>query len=119
MEVIRDDVWLKCLDDAMKMYRITEPNEQCYKLADVTWKLKKSYKKHQQQKNERQVVLIDKAPEVVSEQRSTTKKMCAAITMAGKPCAFKAVCGAFCKKHQVKMSTLGAKVDVKKIKIED
>jgi len=54
----------------------------------------------------------------VNEQRKV-KKICCALTMTGKPCSFKAVCGDYCKKHSVKQPQLGTKVDVSKIKIND
>lgn len=118
MEVIRDSLWERCLADAVKMYRLSEPNEKCYSLANATWVMKKKYREHQEKKDDRQIVVLSKAPEVVNEQRSN-KKICCATTMSGKPCSFKAVCGDFCKKHSVKNATLGAKVDVSKIKITD
>lgn len=46
MEVIRDAMWSTCLANAVKMYRLREPNEKCYRLADATWKCKMSYIKH-------------------------------------------------------------------------
>jgi hypothetical protein len=118
MEVIRDTVWERCLADAVKMYRFSEPNEACYQLANATWIMKKKYQEHEKKKDERKMIVIDKPPEVVNEQR-TAKKICCATTMTGKQCAFKAVCGNYCKKHSVKNATLGAKVDVSKIKITD
>lgn len=118
MEIVRDSLWERCLADATKMYRISEPDEKCVKLANATWIMKKKYREHSEKKEDRQVVVLSKAPEVVNEQRST-KKICCATTMSGKPCSFKAVCGDFCKKHSVKNATLGAKVDVSKIKITD
>jgi hypothetical protein len=39
------------------------------------------------------------------------------VTMSGKPCSFKAICGDYCRKHSVKNATIGAKVDVSQIKI--
>jgi len=57
-----------------------------------------------------------KDPDVVTEQR-TSKKICCAVTMSGKPCSFKAICGDYCRKHSVKNATIGAKVDVSQIKI--
>jgi hypothetical protein len=80
--------------------------------------MKMRYLKHQQQKDTRKIIVLEKTPEVVSEQR-TSKKICCATTMTGKPCSFKAVCGDFCKKHSVKNTTIGAKVDVSQIKIVD
>jgi hypothetical protein len=118
MEVIRDTLWERCLADAAKMYRISEPDEKCVQLANATWIMKKKYLEHEKKKDSRQIVVIDKPPDVVNEQR-TTKKICCATTMSGKPCSFKAVCGDYCKKHSVKNATLGAKVDVSKIKIHD
>jgi hypothetical protein len=118
MEVIRDTMWQRCLADAAKMYRISEPDEKCVQLANATWIMKKKYLEHEKKKDSRQIVVIDKPPDVVNEQR-TTKKICCATTMSGKPCSFKAVCGDYCKKHSVKNAILGAKVDVSKIKITD
>ena len=118
MEVIRDAMWERCLADAVKMYRLSEPNEKCYSLANATWVMKKKYREAEMKKEERKLIVIDKPPEAVTEQRST-KKTCCATTMSGKPCTFKAVCGDFCRKHSVKNMTLGTKVDVSKIKITD
>jgi hypothetical protein len=118
MEVIRDELWERCLADAVKMYRLSEPNDKCMHLADATWKCKMSYKKHAEKKDERKLIVLDRAPEVVTETRNA-KKTCCATTMSGKPCSFKAVCGDYCKKHSVKHAQLGVKVDVTKIKITD
>ena len=118
MEVIRDTMWERCLNDAVKMYRLSEANDACYNLADATWKCKMSYKRHQEKKESRKLIVIDKPPDVVNEQR-TSKKICCATTMSGKPCSFKAVCGDYCKKHSVKNAILGMKVDVSKIKIDE
>ena len=73
MEVIRDQLWQDCLASAVKMHRLMEPNEQCIKLADATWKCKMAYKKAEAKKEERQVIVIDKAPEVRGVQRSQNK----------------------------------------------
>ena len=118
MEVIRDTTWERCLADAVRMYRIGEPDERCVQLANATWVMKKKYLEHEKKKDSRQVIVIDKAPEVVNEKR-TAKKTCCATTMTGKSCSFKAVCGDYCKKHSVKNATLGMKVDVSRIKITD
>jgi hypothetical protein len=118
MEVIRDSMWERCLADAAKMYRLSEANNACYNLADATWKMKMRYKQAEQKKNERQIIVIDKAPTLINEQRKNTN-ICSATTMAGKRCSFKAVCGDFCKKHRVDKGVLGKKVDISKIKIDD
>lgn len=118
MEIVRDELWTQCLDNAVKMYRLIEPDEKCFKLADATWRCKMSYKKLSDKKQERQTIVIDKPPEVINEPRNT-KKLCCALTMSGKPCSFKAVCGDYCKKHNTNVAELGSKVDVTKIKITD
>tara|TARA_B110000444_G_C18773101_1_gene563554 strand:- start:454 stop:810 length:357 start_codon:yes stop_codon:yes gene_type:complete len=118
MEIIRDEMWQRCLADAAKMYRVSEPNELCFKLANATWIMKKKYQEHFKKKEDRKTIVIDKPPEVVNNQR-TGKKICRATTMSGKPCAFRATCGEYCKKHSVKNAQLGTKVDVSRIKIGD
>ena len=119
MQVIHDTVWDKCLADAVKMLRLNEPDDNCHRLADATWNMKRRYQEHANKRQNRHVIMIDKNPEIVSEQRASSKKLCGALTMNGKPCGFKASCGDFCKKHQAKPFKLGAKIDVKKIKIND
>lgn len=111
MEVVRDSMWSTCLANAVKMYRLREPNEKCYRLADATWKCKMSYIKYNNVKKNSAIVVLDKTPEVVHEQR-THHKICCATTMSGKPCKFKAVCGDYCRKHQVTTTRLGSKTDV-------
>ena len=118
MQVVHDLMWERCLEDAVKMYRFSEPDEKCIQLANATWIMKKKYQEHEKKKDSRKMIVIDKPPDVVNEQRNS-KKTCCATTMSGKPCSFKSVCGDFCKKHSVKHAQLGMKVDVSKIKITD
>ncbi len=118
MEVIRDDMWNKCLTDTMKMYRVSEPDDKCLHLANATWKMKMSYIRHSKKRENRQLIVIEKTPSVINEKR-TQSVICTAITMAGKQCSFKAVCGEFCKKHRVDKGEIGKKVDISKIKISD
>jgi hypothetical protein len=112
MEVIRDATWEQCLAGAAKMYRLDEPDDRCYHLADATWKCKMSYKKHEQKKADRKLIVLDRPPEVCVTSR-THAKTCQATTMSGKPCSFKAVCGDFCKKHRIDKAPLGKKVQIK------
>ena len=111
MEVVRDQLWQECLASAVKMHRLQEPTERCYKLADATWKCKMAYKRHENKKEERQIVVIDKPPEPTVTQRSQNK-ICMATTMSGKQCSFKAVCGDFCKKHRIDKEVIGKKIPV-------
>lgn len=111
MQVIRDAMWNTCLTNAVKMYRLGEPNEKCYRLADATWKCKMAYIKHDNVKKRSAIVVLDKTPEVVQEQR-THHKICCATTMSGKQCKFKAVCGDYCRKHKVSTVDMGSKTNI-------
>ena len=112
MQVIRDTLWTTCLSDATKMYRLREPNDKCYHLADATWKMKMRYKKIDDNKKANSIIFLDAPPkEVVANQR-TSAKICCATTMTGKPCKFKAVCGNYCRKHKVSDVGMGKKVDM-------
>ena len=112
MQVIRDTMWNACLSDATKMYRLREPNDKCYRLADATWKCKMSYIKHDNTKKKKAIVVLDAPPKANIPEQRTSHKICCATTMSGKPCRFKAVCGDYCRKHRVSSTSIGNKVDV-------
>ena len=99
MQVIRDTVWNACLSDATRMYRLREPTEKCYKLADATWKMKKKDEEAQRVKNSRVTQLITTLPDDPRVQ--VNNHICVALTMSGSRCKFKAVCGNYCRKHNV------------------
>jgi hypothetical protein len=99
MEIIRDEMWNKCLGDATKMYRLAEPDDKCRHLANATWVMKKRYEQHAKKKSERTIMFIDTVPE---EPRVQVKNsICTAMTMSGSRFKFKAVCGNYCRKHNV------------------
>merc|ERR1712216_271828 len=110
MEVIRDTMWSTCLANAVKMYRLGEPNEKCYRLADATWRCKMAYVKHENTRKNSSVIVLDTLPKENAPEQRTSHKICCATTMTGKPCRFKAVCGDYCRKHQVTSSKIGDKV---------
>ena len=112
MEVVRDAMWSTCLANAVKMYRLREPNEKCYRLADATWKCKMAYIKHSNTKKNSSIVVLDGPPKEPAIEQRTSHKICCATTMSGKPCNFKAVCGNYCRKHKVASTSIGNKVDV-------
>ena len=112
MEVIRDAMWNTCLANAVKMYRLGEPNDKCYRLADATWKCKMAYIKHNNTKNNKAIVVLANPPKENAPDQRTSHKICCAVTMSGKPCRFKAVCGDYCRKHQVSSTSIGNKVNV-------
>ena len=112
-EVIRDAIWEKCLTNAMKFYRLETPDARCYKLADATWLTKNSYKKLQEKKESRRSILLDQNPEPAFAQRTSGVVLCAATTVSGKACSFRAVCGPFCRKHKVSgNAVMGKKINV-------
>ena len=92
----------QCRADAMRMYRVDSPTDRCKKLANATWKMKQKYAQLRKDKQSRVIQVIEKAPEKVVEKRHAVHT-CQAVTLAGKSCGFKAVCGGFCKKHQPKI----------------
>jgi len=99
MEIIHDEMWNKCLGDATKMYRLAEPDDRCRHLANATWVMKRRYEQHAKKKSERTIMFIDTVSE---EPRVQVKNsICTAMTMSGSRCKFKAVCGNYCRKHNV------------------
>lgn len=116
MIVIQDTLWQQCLNDAVKLHRLNTPNDKCYKLANATWKVKMAYKAAEARKNEHTIVFLSKPPEEVRIENNRTNQ-CTAQTMSGKRCSFRAVCGCYCKKHNVKFSGIGKKVDVSNFNI--
>jgi len=94
------------------MYRLREPNDKCYHLADATWKMKMRYKKIEDRKRENSLILLDGPPKDITPDQRTKHKICCATTMSGKPCKFKAVCGDYCRKHKVSAVGMGKKVDM-------
>ena len=105
-------MWSTCLANAVKMYRLREPNDKCYRLADATWKCKMAYIKHNNTKKNSSIVVLDGPPKEPAIEQRTSHKICCATTMSGKPCNFKAVCGNYCRKHKVVSTSIGNKVDV-------
>ena len=89
-----------CLRDAMRLHRLSTPDERCEHLARSVFKMKNRYKKHEAHKKERSMVVITEAPKRVVEQKYTSN-ICQSTTLKGKKCTFKASCGNFCKKHSV------------------
>lgn len=64
--------------------------------------LKNSYKKHEEKKKSRCIVFLNEPPKnQVVENLTSNNATCQATTMKGEKCKFKAVCGKFCKKHDV------------------
>lgn len=92
----------QCLSDAMRMYRVENPTDRCKQLAQATFKMKMKYAELRKEKENRTIQMIERVPEKVAEKRHVVHT-CQAVTLTGKPCGFKAVCGNFCKKHQPKI----------------
>ena len=89
-----------CLRDAMRLHKVSTPDERCAHLARSMLKMKTKYKQHEEKKHARSVLVITEAPKHVVEQKHTTN-ICQSTTLKGKMCTFKATCGRFCKKHSI------------------
>lgn len=90
----------ECLRDAMRLHRVSTPDERCAHLARSVFKMKNRYKQHEAHKKERSMVVITEAPKRIVEQKYMGN-ICQSTTLKGKKCTFKATCGNFCKKHSV------------------
>jgi hypothetical protein len=76
------------------------------KLHHAVWKMKTEYQKIENERAAKKVkfiTLVDLPKSQVGANgiKNTQTKRCAAITLSGKPCPFRATCGTFCKKHVV------------------
>lgn len=72
-----------------------------YDLIRATQVLRDSYAKINARKQARSIIFLKEVPKASRMPQPMTKHKCQAVTMTGKPCAFKATssCGKFCKKH--------------------
>jgi hypothetical protein len=101
-----------CLRDAMRLQKVSTPDERCAHLARSMLKMKSKYSQHEEKKRARSVLVISEAPKHVAEQKHTTN-ICQSTTLKGKKCTFKAKYGCFCKKHSIstkEIVTLGKKI---------
>ena len=94
-----------CLRDAMRLHRVSTPDERCAHLARSVYKLKNRYREHEAHKKARSTMIITEAPKRQVEQKHT-QNICQSTTLKGKRCTFKATCGNFCKKHSVSSKEL-------------
>lgn len=90
----------ECLRDAMRLHKVSTPDERCAHLARSVFKMKNKYRQHAEYKKERSMVVITEAPKRLVEHKYTGN-ICQSTTLKGKRCTFKANCGNFCKKHSV------------------
>ena len=101
-----------CLRDAMRLHKLSTPDERCAHLARSMLKMKSKYKQYEENKQERSITVITEAPKHLVEHKHITN-ICQSMTLKGKKCTFKATCGSFCKKHSVAkkdMVALGKKI---------
>lgn len=89
-----------CLRDAMRIYRVSTPDERCEHLARSVLRMKNKYKQHELLKKERSITVITDAP-IKTIEHKYAGSICQSTTLKGKRCTFKAICGKFCKKHNV------------------
>lgn len=96
---------------AMEILMIKIPDDRCMHLATSLQKMKNAYKRHENYKKSRTIVILEEAPKIVHQARHTVN-ICEAFTMKGTKCTFKAVNGCYCKKHSLSTGkpVLGKKV---------
>jgi hypothetical protein len=107
MQVVRDSVWITCLQRAMDRYEVREPDDRCYRLANAVWKCKQKQQEMKDARMKRRIVVLDAPPEQTHIEMRTQAKICSAMTMSGKRCHFRAVCGDYCRKHKVTSNEIG------------
>lgn len=112
MQVVRDSVWMVCLQRAMERYEVREPDDRCYQLANAVWKCKQKQQEMKDARMQRKIVFLDTPPEQAHIEMRTHAKICTATTMAGKRCHFRAVCGDYCRKHKVVSKEIGNVTDL-------
>lgn len=115
MQVIRDSMWVMCLQCAMERYSVREPDDRCYQLANAVWKCKQKQQEMKDAKMKRRIIVLDKPPEQNAIELRTNVKICSAMTMSGKPCHFRAACGDYCRKHKVTTKQIGDVADIANI----
>ena len=58
-----------CLHDAMRIHKVTTPDERCAHLARSMLKMKSKYTQHVEKKKARSVMVITEAPKHLVEQK--------------------------------------------------
>jgi len=92
--VVRDYKWDAYFRDAVK----TRDPEWAEKVADSIWMFRvRSLEANAAVTRTRFLI----KPPALAPQASKTTARCQALNMNNTPCQFKAVCGKFCKKHQI------------------
>lgn len=100
MQIVRDERWNSCLQKALTLHGTTVADENIHRRADAIWALRARYQQDRDAKKGVQLLTSFIPPQ---KHVTAVKCQCAALTMTGKKCQFKATCGTtFCKKHQLK-----------------
>lgn len=101
------------IQSAMKMLNRSRPDGECEHLARSIIKMKQSYKKYENKKQSRTVIMLDEVPIQAREQKHVDR-VCQALTLKGTRCSFKAVNDCYCKKHSIsgKVITLGKPIKI-------
>ena len=70
--------------------------ENTDKLERAIARIKQKYEEYDQRKRDRSIMMTNK---ILESENVDTRNICRALTLSGKPCKFKAVCGNYCRKH--------------------
>ncbi len=96
----------ECLENAMRIRKVSSPDDECIRLAKGLMKLKRGYDTHAQKKKNRSAILIEDIKPIIQHKPIKSSGICQSMTLKGKRCTFKAVCGNYCKKHSLKQGDM-------------
>ncbi len=96
----------ECLENAMRIRKVSSPDDECIHLAKGLMKLKRGYDAHAQKKRDRSAILIMDTKPIIEFKLVKSTNICQSLTLKGKRCTFKAVCGNYCKKHSLKQDDM-------------
>ena len=70
--------------------------EHADRLERAIFRIKQKYDEYEKGRKDRSIMMTNK---ILESENVDTRNICRALTLSGKPCGFKAVCGNYCRKH--------------------
>ena len=70
--------------------------EHADRLERAIFRIKQKYDEYEKGRKDRSIMMTNK---ILESENVDTRNICRALTLSGKPCKFKAVCGNYCRKH--------------------
>ena len=94
MEIVRDVRWNAFMATASTMF---DTEELRIRMANSFWKFERQ--QHLDRTKKLKTKFLEKVPVPAGVSRVTMR--CHAVNLNNTPCQYKAVCGQFCRKHQI------------------